>query len=131
MYPTIFHKTDCTLAQYLTEIMIIRQAKKQGLPLVDNFWSDPAWKVEYRNQIIAANTLIKNFPNQAIIIEVVKEFTWAYSLRTKKISEEIYTRSAKEKTKKEVREFVREEIVLEDKEVLSRRTSYKKKELDL
>lgn len=69
-------------AKYLTEFVNRRKAKKEKMELSDRYWLDPLWKVEYGKQIIAAQSLLKEFSLEAIIKALnSKEFNWAYSLK--------------------------------------------------
>jgi len=99
MYPTRFHHEDCSLAQYLTEIVISRQARRDGIILERGFWNDPLWKKEYREQLIAANTLLKMFKDDPSVLTVIKELNWCYSLRNKTIREEIIKKIRTRQTK--------------------------------
>ena len=55
-------------AQYLAEIMIERQAKKQGLNLPNNFWNKDEWKRNYMIQLRLAYSLLKLYCVEAILI---------------------------------------------------------------
>lgn len=132
MYPTRFHNPDkCSLAQYLTEIVIARQAKRAGILLTKGFWNDPAWKLEYQQQLAAANGLVKTFKDEAAILESLQSLSWVTSLRVKKLGEEIYTKIGIKAAKEKAANFVVEDKLYEDKAAGVRRTNYRKKDVDL
>lgn len=71
----------CRPAHMLVEIVLLRKAKKTNTILHGKFWNDSLWQKEYRQQIIAANSLLKLFPLQAIIAGLdSKDACWVYSL---------------------------------------------------
>lgn len=79
---------ECTAAQYLAELMVTREAAKQKIKLAVGFWNSPLWKKKYKQQIIAANSLLKIYSPQAIINALKrKECSWQYSLRANGIND--------------------------------------------
>lgn len=84
MYQSL-HGTQCSAAQLITEIVITNLAKKQKKVLPEKFWNSPDWKKTYKQEIILANSLLKVYPEQAVINAVSRSDTnWMTSLRIKK-----------------------------------------------
>jgi hypothetical protein len=54
-------------AQYITELICEKMAKKENKDLHYKFWSSPQWQKYYRNQIGSANKLLKKYGDQAIV----------------------------------------------------------------
>lgn len=112
-YPVRYHSADANLAQYLTEIVISRQARKDGIKLEKGFWRDFLWKKEYANQIQAAHALIKLIGDERIIIQVLtEEMKWVYSLRPKFLRDKmIEAKGKKDKiAKQEEERFTKKEV---------------------
>lgn len=59
--------TEKGSAQKLAELMIQRQAAKDGVKLSEKFWNERDWKPKYRYQIIMAQSLLKNYSYEAIM----------------------------------------------------------------
>lgn len=69
-------------AQYLAELMCSRLAAKRKQKLPQKFWSLPEWKLLFKQQKIAAYSLLKIYTPDVIIKAVKrKEVEWIYSLR--------------------------------------------------
>lgn len=84
MYQSL-HGTQCSAAQLITEIVINNLAKKEKKVLPQKFWNVPEWKKTYKQEIILANSLLKVYPEQAVINAVSRPDTnWMTSLRIKK-----------------------------------------------
>lgn len=54
-------------AQYITEIICEKKAKKDRKDLHYRFWASKEWALYYRNQIASAHALLKKYPETAII----------------------------------------------------------------
>ena len=67
-------------AQFISEMMCERLAKKQKSDLPFKFWSTPKWKRAFMTNILAANGLLKIYSARAIITALNKSFN-VYSLR--------------------------------------------------
>lgn len=52
---------EITVAQYLVEFIMERQAKKDKTTLPWKFWNLPKWNVKFRMQIKYANLLLKEY----------------------------------------------------------------------
>jgi hypothetical protein len=71
-------------AQYITEQICAKIAKKKGSELPPKFWVLPAWEKYFRQQIPAANKLLKKYPYQVIVVALRdKRMWWLESLRAK------------------------------------------------
>jgi len=66
--------------QFIAEKMCenLAYSRKTNLPF--KFWNLPAWKKDYMNQILAANTVLKVWQPQ-VILAVIREQKNIYSLR--------------------------------------------------
>lgn len=62
-----FQDKKVTPAQFITEMICERKAKKDGDDLHHRFWLSTKWDKYFKNQIPAANKLCKQFPPRAII----------------------------------------------------------------
>lgn len=81
-YKSLIDGHDCTAHHYLAELVISREAKKQGTTLPPKFWNLDSWKKKYKLQIIAAHSLLKIFDMQDILNGLrCKEGNWIYSLQ--------------------------------------------------
>jgi hypothetical protein len=67
-YPSKYSNgKDVSAAQYITEIICEKKAKREGKDLHYRFWVNKEWAVFYRNQIASANKLVKKHNELAII----------------------------------------------------------------
>ena len=67
-YPSKYSNgKDVSAAQYITEIICEKKAKREGKDLHYRFWINKEWAAFYRNQIASANKLIKQYKQLAII----------------------------------------------------------------
>lgn len=72
----------CSAAQLIAEVMVRREADKKRVNLPHKFWNTPEWQKKYKQQIIAANGLLKIYSPLAILNGLKrKECSWQYSLR--------------------------------------------------
>lgn len=75
--------------QYIAELMVARKAKQQGKDLPYKYWNDDnEWAKEFRSQVSSAAQLLKKYSVKAII-KAILNIKWAYSLRAKKLLDEI------------------------------------------
>lgn len=76
--------------QYLAEIMVKRHAEKKGVVLTYKYWNkkDNFWAKEFKKQVTEAGKLLRKYSIRAIM-NSLNEVKWAYSLRTKKLIDEI------------------------------------------
>ena len=82
--------------QYLAEVMCIRYAQKNGLTIGPKFWNLPAFRLFYKNQLLAAHSLLKVYTFEAIIKAIDrKEYSWVYSLRFKGLTQGIVEEQSK------------------------------------
>lgn len=58
---------EVTSAQYITEIICEKKAKSSSKDVHYRFWVTKEWASYYRNQIPAANKLLKQYSDTAII----------------------------------------------------------------
>lgn len=58
---------EVTSAQYITEIICEKKAKSSSKDVHYRFWVTKEWASYYRNQIPAANKLLKKYSDTAII----------------------------------------------------------------
>jgi hypothetical protein len=67
-YPSKYSNgKSVTSAQYITELICEKWAKKEKKDLHYRFWLTPEWEKYYRNQIPSANALLKKYSDTAII----------------------------------------------------------------
>jgi hypothetical protein len=67
-YPSkYFQDKEITPAQFITEMICERKAKKEKQDLHHRFWLSDKWNKYFRNQIPTANRLCKQFSPRAII----------------------------------------------------------------
>lgn len=75
--------------QYIAEIMVARKAAKENKDLAYKYWNEQNdWAKEFRSQVGTAAKLLKKHPS-SVIIKAIFNIKWCYSLRTKKLLEEI------------------------------------------
>lgn len=71
-----------TAAQYITELICEKMAKKDKKDLHYRFWVTPEWEKYYRNQIASAHALLKKYSDTAIVKALTNPKTERiYSLR--------------------------------------------------
>lgn len=79
---------ETSAAQFITELVMIRQAAKKGMDLPDKFWNMTEWKLEYKKQIIKANTFLKVYDAKVIIATLFNHKNqWINSLWLPSLSE--------------------------------------------
>lgn len=54
-------------AQYITELICEKMAKKDKKDLHYRFWVTPEWEKYYRNQIASAHALLKKYSDTAVV----------------------------------------------------------------
>lgn len=65
----------------LADIMCKRYGKKKGLETPEKYWSLPVWKVFFKEQVLAANRLLKIYPFEVILSTVNNErVKWCFTL---------------------------------------------------
>ncbi len=77
-------------AQEITEILVLRYAKKHGLPALGMWWNDnPTLKKIYKKTIIGVHAFLKIYSPQAIINALTKrkECKWQYTLYVPGVSD--------------------------------------------
>lgn len=81
-YKSLHSGIETSAAQYLAEVMCIRQAEKKREKLPPKFWNIPKWKMPYKQQILAAHSLLKIYEPEEIILAINrKDAKWIFSLR--------------------------------------------------
>ncbi len=66
---------------YLANIMCERRAKSEKIPLPPNYWNTPEWRVLFKRQVIAANSLLKIYPFEVVKSTIAnKKVAWVWSL---------------------------------------------------
>ena len=88
-----------TAAQYITELICEKKASSQKKDLPNKFWNLPEWNKFYRQQILAANSLLRLYKAKAIVAALKSKESWnIYSLRSPKLDAliEAETRNIKE-----------------------------------
>ena len=124
-----YHNENCSPAQLLTEIVVERFAKKKGKKLPPKFWTNLEWKQQYRQQIVAANALLKLYSLEAILNALNGKCDWCYSLRTNQLKNEIAKEQAtldNRKTQLEQQMSKAEEVKVEDTTKAKPRPVFKK-----
>lgn len=67
-YPSKYSNgKSVSAAQYITEIICEKKAKREGKDLHYRFWVNKEWAAFYRNQIASANKLVKEYDELAIV----------------------------------------------------------------
>lgn len=67
-YPSKYSNgKSVSAAQYITELICEKMAKKDKKDLHYRFWTTPEWEKYYRNQITSAHALLKKYTDTAII----------------------------------------------------------------
>lgn len=67
-YPSKYSNgKSVSAAQYITEIICEKKAKKDKKDLHYRFWVSKEWELYYRNQIASAHKLLKEYNETAII----------------------------------------------------------------
>lgn len=67
-YPSKYSNgKDVSAAQYITEIICEKKAKKDKKDLHYRFWTNKEWSAYFRNQIASANKLLEKYDDAAIV----------------------------------------------------------------
>ncbi|MFM7796446.1 MAG: hypothetical protein ACKO7N_06755 [Candidatus Nitrosotenuis sp.] len=67
-YPSKYSNgKDVSAAQYITELICEKMAKRQKRDLHYRFWVSPEWEKYYRDQIASAHKLLKKYSDTAIV----------------------------------------------------------------
>lgn len=95
-YKSDIHGEDVTAAQYITELLCLRLAKKKKATLSYGFWLTPEWKKTYGFQIICASRLLRIYPPTPIISALKNPANWGiFSLRQQSFPPMIEVEAAK------------------------------------
>lgn len=108
-----------TAAQYITEIICEKLAKKNKKTLPLKFWENDEWSKFYRQQIIVANGLLKIYSDKAIVAALKNKRAWSiYSLRAPHLDAIIQEEEAK------INKVTTDNVIeVSDKENLTHRTT--------
>lgn len=110
--------------QYITEFVCEKKAQKENKELPIKFWEISEWRKYFRYQITIANSLLKDFPEEAIIAALKDRRCWkTYSLRSPFLQGIIKEKEALIKD----REATEYEIV--EKESIKHKTNNNKKSI--
>ncbi len=94
--------------RYLADIMCKRKSKKDGIPLPLAYWNITFpfnWKLFYRQQLMAANSLLKIYPFSVITATISnKKVDWCYSLRFPGLKQILEEEQSKYERKKLIEE---------------------------
>lgn len=108
-----------TAAQYITELICEKLAKKQKKVLIQQFWKNSDWSKFYKQQILAAYGLLKLYPEKAIIAALKAKASWnVYSLRAPHLDKMIRAEQSALELELKSKDVIE---VNDDKEVLSHR----------
>ena len=102
-------------AQYITELVCEIVAKQDKKQLYDKFWKNPVWARFFRQQIPAANQLLKEFPPEVVIA----------ALKTKEVSGKIRSLRANWLLRPILEDLVKHKHRLQDNELVKSDTSSK------
>lgn len=71
----------CKPAQFLAELVCLREGRKKGKSTPPNFWNLPEWKKTYSRQVSLANGLLKLFNFESILLALNdRAGNWIFSL---------------------------------------------------
>lgn len=76
----------CTAQQYVVELVMTREAKKNGKSLPIKFWNLDEYKKKYKLTLFRANTLVKAYSEDGLVRAICKN-SWLYSLFFPRINE--------------------------------------------
>ena len=110
--------------QYITEFVCEKKAQGENKELPIKFWEIKEWKKYFQYQIIIANKLLKEFPEEAVVAALKDNRCWkTYSLRSPVLHSIIKEKEASIKD----RQATDYEIV--DKEEVKHKTNNNKKSI--
>ncbi len=106
---------------FLADIMCKRKGKKENIPTPPGYWNMPEWKVFFKQQILAANKLMKIYPFEVVSAAINnKKTNWIYSLHYPGLKQILleensrYERKLKRDIQNQEKMSKREEIVQTD-----------------
>lgn len=66
-FKSLYGSNYVTDAQYLTEQFCVHVAKQSQEDLIDKFWKLPKWTKFFKQQIVAANKLLKEYSIDSVL----------------------------------------------------------------
>jgi hypothetical protein len=88
----------------IAEILVRREYARMGKNLPDKFWLLPEYKKKYKMQCMLAAKFLRTF-SQDIILAVLEQEKWCYSLAAKCLTEKFEI----EKNKRKLHEHIKEQ----------------------
>ena len=114
-YKHITTGQECDAAQYIAEMVLLREAEKanEGTPAF-KLWNTAKWKNKFRSQVTKAYQLLKKYDEIAIINALKSpKGNWMYSLRLKALENIIKYEQVKVDKEKE-RKIVPKKYVIKE-----------------
>lgn len=104
-----------TAAQYIVEAICEKKAQQNQKDLPNQFWQLPEWAKYYRQQIVAANALLKKYDESAVVKALADKRAFRiYSLRAPHLAP-IILEYERELANREKAQLARKEIEVSDK----------------
>lgn len=133
-YPSKYSNgKSVSAAQYISEMICERIAKKDKKDLHYRFWLSPEWEKQYKGQIAAANKLLQKYDYKAIVAGLLSPSGQKiYSLRAPHLGDIIERESKKIQTQSNKSKNIERNLFEEGKTQIRKSTNIldKLKEID-
>ena len=101
---------------FLSKLMCERKAKSENIPLPLGYWNSKEWRLFFKQQVLAANTLLKIYPFPVIVAAVKnKKTNWVWSLRSPQLKNVLIEENAKYERLLEIEEKKKEMAAKQEK----------------
>lgn len=98
-----------TNAQYITEILVTRQAHKENKSLKYKFWEDEPWRSLFVRRITEVNRVLKQY-NVIPVVRAITKLKWCYGLNAPAMKAEIVLQQKIYEQEEKNRENVKIEV---------------------
>lgn len=98
-----------TAAQYITEILVTRQAHKENKSLKYKFWEDEPWRSLFVRRITEVNRVLKQY-NVIPVVRAITKLKWCYGLNAPAMKTEIALQQKIYEQEEKNRESVKIEV---------------------
>lgn len=85
-YISVFSNKEISAHQFITEIFLRKIYENRGVSLSNKFWNIPEYRKIYKNQILAAASILKVYRADQVIEAIARnDLKGIYSLRSYKM----------------------------------------------
>lgn len=96
----------------IAELLVRREYERQGKKLPDKFWLLPEYKRKYATQCMMAAKFLRSY-DISVIITVLEQEKWCYSLAAKVLAEKFEIEKNKRKIQSQMKDLAQQNKVEE------------------